>query len=100
MHRAERVGAQHDLVERVTGRDAHVDSAEQAGGRIDHDAHAGTRSRLRFDHGVEQHGRAMVGHERRPVGATLRQRAFHEQRLLTEREGADVGRDPGPSTAR
>ena len=93
VHRADRVRAQHDLVERIAGRDADFDAGESPGGVVEHHARAGTRARRRDDEGVEQRG---VVDQRRPIDTGGVERAFDEHRLFGQAVGAQLRPDRRP----
>ena len=86
----DRVGAQHDLVERITGGYAHLDPLERAALGVDDDARAGDRSDVRNrNHVVEEH---CAGAFRWKVGGAVKpggvERAFLEHAHLREHRSA------------
>ena len=74
VHRAERVGAQHGLVERIARGETHVDTDESPGRVVERDASAGACTRRRDDKRVEERRRRRSARNgrRRPRRARLR----------------------------
>ena len=90
------VRAQHDLVERIAGRDAHLDPLERTRAGIDVHPRARTRARRRQHARVEQ--RRVVG-ERRAVDTGRVERAFHEHGVLGETAARNSVPTGGPTTS-
>ena len=98
--RADAVRAQHDLVERVTGRDPHLDPLERARAP-DRRAHARRRSvAARLGHGHVSSSTARSRSSRTSTGRStpgFAERALEQHGVLGEREAR--GSRPGPSAA-